>query len=159
MSSIHIAVFPVAGLGTRFLPATKAIAKEMLTVVDKPLIQYASEEAVAAGIDTLVFVVGRTKNAIIDQHFIYRKRHNRLISLICEHPELLGMGIDEGTSVIVYPNNIIEVMGEHQVIIYDASDTQDIGFDERGFTHGSNIKMHILDHGKKFNLITKQIFK
>ena len=68
MSSIRIAVFPVAGLGTRFLPATKAIAKEMLTVVDKPLIQYASEEAVAAGMDTLVFIVGRTKNAIIDHY-------------------------------------------------------------------------------------------
>jgi UTP--glucose-1-phosphate uridylyltransferase len=68
MSSIRIAVFPVAGLGTRFLPATKAIAKEMLTVVDKPLIQYATEEAVAAGMDTLVFIVGRTKNAIIDHY-------------------------------------------------------------------------------------------
>ena len=68
MSSIRIAVFPVAGLGTRFLPATKAIAKEMLTVVDKPLIQYASEEAVAAGMNTLVFIVGRTKNAIIDHY-------------------------------------------------------------------------------------------
>ena len=49
------AVFPVAGLGTRFLPATKASPKEMLPVVDKPLIQYAAEEAVAAGIDTLIF--------------------------------------------------------------------------------------------------------
>lgn len=68
MSPIRTAVFPVAGLGTRFLPATKAIAKEMLTVVDKPLIQYATEEAVAAGMDTLVFVVGRTKNAIIDHY-------------------------------------------------------------------------------------------
>jgi UTP--glucose-1-phosphate uridylyltransferase len=68
MSSIKTAVFPVAGLGTRFLPATKAIAKEMLTVVDKPLIQYASEEAVAAGMNNLVFVVGRTKNAIIDHY-------------------------------------------------------------------------------------------
>ncbi len=68
MNPIRTAVFPVAGLGTRFLPATKAIAKEMLTVVDKPLIQYATEEAVAAGMDTLVFVVGRTKNAIIDHY-------------------------------------------------------------------------------------------
>jgi UTP--glucose-1-phosphate uridylyltransferase len=68
MSSIKTAVFPVAGLGTRFLPATKAIAKEMLTVVDKPLIQYATEEAVAAGMKNLVFVVGRTKNAIIDHY-------------------------------------------------------------------------------------------
>lgn len=62
------AVFPVAGLGTRFLPATKASPKEMLPIVDKPLIQYAVEEAVAAGIDTMIFVTGRSKNAITD-HF------------------------------------------------------------------------------------------
>ena len=62
------AVFPVAGLGTRFLPATKATPKEMLPIVDKPLIQYATEEAVAAGIDTLIFVTGRSKRAIED-HF------------------------------------------------------------------------------------------
>lgn len=65
---IRKAVFPVAGLGTRFLPATKASPKEMLPVVDKPLIQYAVEEAIAAGVDTLIFVTGRTKNAIAD-HF------------------------------------------------------------------------------------------
>ncbi len=62
------AVFPVAGLGTRFLPATKASPKEMLPVVDKPLIQYAVEEAVSAGIDTMIFVTGRNKTAITD-HF------------------------------------------------------------------------------------------
>jgi len=65
---IDTVVFPVAGLGTRFLPATKAIPKEMLPVVDKPLIQYAVEEAVAAGARRMVFVTGRTKNAIAD-HF------------------------------------------------------------------------------------------
>jgi UTP--glucose-1-phosphate uridylyltransferase len=65
---IRKAVFPVAGLGTRFLPATKASPKEMLPIVDKPLIQYAVEEAVAAGVDTLIFIIGRTKNAIAD-HF------------------------------------------------------------------------------------------
>lgn len=66
--SIRMAVFPVAGMGTRFLPATKANPKEMLPVVDKPLIQYAAEEAVAAGIETLVFVTGRNKRSIPD-HF------------------------------------------------------------------------------------------
>ena len=65
---IRKAVFPVAGLGSRFLPATKAIAKEMLPVVDKPLIQYAVEEAVQAGITELIFVTGRTKRSIED-HF------------------------------------------------------------------------------------------
>jgi UTP--glucose-1-phosphate uridylyltransferase len=62
------AVFPVAGLGTRFLPATKAMPKEMLTVVDKPLIQYAVEEALEAGIDQIIFVTGRNKSALED-HF------------------------------------------------------------------------------------------
>ena len=65
---VRKAVFPVAGLGTRFLPATKALAKEMLPVIDKPLIQYAVEEAVAAGVEQLVFVTGHTKKAIED-HF------------------------------------------------------------------------------------------
>ena len=65
---IKKAVFPVAGFGTRFLPVTKAMPKELLPIVDKPLIQYAVEEAVAAGIDTLIFVTGRNKRAIED-HF------------------------------------------------------------------------------------------
>ena len=68
MNRIKNAVFPVAGLGTRFLPATKASPKEMLPIVDKPLIQYAAEEAIAAGIDNLIFVTGRYKRAIED-HF------------------------------------------------------------------------------------------
>lgn len=68
MKKITKAVFPVAGMGTRFLPATKASPKEMLPIVDKPLIQYAVEEAVAAGITELIFITGRTKRAIED-HF------------------------------------------------------------------------------------------
>jgi len=68
MKPIRKAVFPVAGLGTRFLPATKAMPKEMLPIVDKPLIQYAVEEAIAAGITDLIFITGRTKRAIED-HF------------------------------------------------------------------------------------------
>ena len=68
MTLIRKAVFPVAGLGSRFLPATKAQPKEMLPVVDKPLIQYAVEEAVAAGINEMIFITGRNKRAIED-HF------------------------------------------------------------------------------------------
>ncbi|TAL53158.1 UTP--glucose-1-phosphate uridylyltransferase GalU [Pandoraea sp.] len=68
MLKVTKAVFPVAGLGTRFLPATKASPKEMLPVVDKPLIQYAVEEAAAAGITEMIFVTGRNKRAIED-HF------------------------------------------------------------------------------------------
>jgi UTP--glucose-1-phosphate uridylyltransferase len=68
MKKVTKAVFPVAGLGTRFLPATKASPKEMMPIVDKPLIQYAVEEAVAAGITDMIFVTGRSKRAIED-HF------------------------------------------------------------------------------------------
>src|ERR1700745_521076 len=68
VTEIRKAVFPVAGLGTRFLPATKAQPKEMLPIVDKPLIQYAVEEAYAAGIRHMIFVTGRNKRAIED-HF------------------------------------------------------------------------------------------
>lgn len=106
------AVFPVAGLGTRFLPATKASPKEMLPVVDKPLIQYAVEEAVAAGMTQMVFVTGRTKRAIED-HFdrafeiemeLKARGKSAMLELICEvipnnvsciyvrQPEPLGLG-------------------------------------------------------------------
>ena len=68
MKKITKAVFPVAGMGSRFLPATKASPKEMMAVVDKPLIQYAVDEAVAAGITDMIFITGRNKRAIED-HF------------------------------------------------------------------------------------------
>ncbi|MGO4153976.1 UTP--glucose-1-phosphate uridylyltransferase GalU [Cupriavidus sp. YAF13] len=106
------AVFPVAGLGTRFLPATKASPKEMLPVVDKPLIQYAVEEAMAAGITEMIFVTGRSKRAIED-HFdkayeleaeLEAKNKQALLSLVrsikpshvecfyVRQPEALGLG-------------------------------------------------------------------
>lgn len=68
ITPVTIAVFPVAGLGTRFLPATKAVPKEMLTIVDRPIIQYAVEEAREAGIEQFVFVTGRNKG-VIEDHF------------------------------------------------------------------------------------------
>lgn len=110
--SIHTAVFPVAGLGTRFLPATKASPKEMMPIVDKPLIQYAVEEAYAAGIRNMVFVTGRNKRAIED-HFdtAYEleselERHNKqalleiarnvvpedMNCLFVRQPRMLGLG-------------------------------------------------------------------
>ena len=90
MKKITKAVFPVAGLGTRFLPATKASPKEMLPIVDKPLIQYAVEEAVAAGITDLIFITGRNKRSISD-HFdmayeleneLERKNKKDLLTLV-----------------------------------------------------------------------------
>lgn len=90
MKKVTKAVFPVAGLGTRFLPATKASPKEMLPIVDKPLIQYAVEEAVAAGITDMIFVTGRSKRAIED-HFdksvelemeLERKQKSEMLALV-----------------------------------------------------------------------------
>ena len=77
MTKLRKAVFPVAGFGTRFLPATKAMPKELLPVVDKPLIQYAVEESIAAGFDTLIFVTGRNK--AIEDHF----DNNQELSWLC----------------------------------------------------------------------------
>lgn len=112
MTKIRKAVFPVAGLGTRFLPATKASPKEMLPVVDKPLIQYAVEEAVAAGCDQLIFITSSSKRAIED-HFdktyeleaeLEAKGKDKLLQLIKDivpshvsciyvrQPEALGLG-------------------------------------------------------------------
>ena len=87
---IRKAVFPVAGLGTRFLPATKAMPKEMLTVVDKPLIQYAVEEARAAGIEEFIFVTGRGKS-VIEDHFDQSFELNRMLAERGKQAELEGI--------------------------------------------------------------------
>ena len=87
---IKKAIFPVGGLGTRFLPATKAMPKEMLPIVDKPLIQYAVEEAAAAGIEEFIFVTGRNKSAIEDhfdhsfelEHTLYAKGKDMAVQTI-----------------------------------------------------------------------------
>lgn len=86
MKKIRKAIFPVAGFGTRFLPATKAMPKELLPIVDKPLIQYAAEEAVAAGIDTLIFITGRNKRAIED-HFDANKELEAALILRGKHEQ------------------------------------------------------------------------
>lgn len=112
MSQIKKAVFPIAGLGTGFLPATKALAKEMLPVVDKPLIQYAVEEAYSAGIRQMIFVTGRTKRSVEDHFDIAYELENELelagklsllnlarsiapVDMICTYvrqPRALGLG-------------------------------------------------------------------
>jgi UTP--glucose-1-phosphate uridylyltransferase len=88
--SVRKALFPVAGLGTRFLPATKSSPKEMLPIVDKPLLQYAVEEAVAAGIDEIIFVTSRGKRAIED-HFDSGHELERMLQLHGKHHLLAGL--------------------------------------------------------------------
>ncbi len=98
---VRKAVLPVAGLGTRFLPATKAMPKEMLTVVDRPLIQYAVEECLAAGIDEFVFVTGRNKHALED-HFDIAYELEAMLESRKKHSELKqtrDAGIKPGNAV------------------------------------------------------------
>ncbi len=87
---VRTAVLPVAGMGTRFLPATKAVPKEMLTVVDKPVVQYAVEEAREAGIEQFVFVTGRGK-AIIEDHFDHAYELEALLAERGKHADLNGL--------------------------------------------------------------------
>ena len=100
---------------------------------------------------------GFVNSAIIDQHFIIRKRHNRLISLVLENPELLGIGIDESTSIVIKPDHTFEVIGERSVIVYDASESRNININSSGLLSASNIKMHILSSGNKFDLVNKNL--
>src|ERR1051325_1328835 len=93
-SQLRKAVFPVAGLGTRSLPATKASPKEMLPIVDKPLIQYAVEEAAAAGVTDMIFITGRNKRAIED-HF--DKAYELETELALRHKDALLESVREAT--------------------------------------------------------------
>jgi len=138
--TIRTAVFPVAGLGTRFLPATKANPKEMLPIVDKPLIQYAVEEAIAAGITELVFVTSSSKRSIED-HFdhnfelesvLAERGKAELLSLVRDilpkgvscvyirQPEALGLGhavlcaknvVGNHPFAIILPDDLIDDAG------------------------------------------------
>ncbi len=99
------------------------------------------------------------KTAFIDQHFIKRKRLNRSISVLLENPQLLGIGIDESTCIIVNPDDTFEVLGENQVIVLDATNSSNIGVDKNGNLGVQNIKMDILLSGDKFDLINKEVIK
>ncbi|MCB0742310.1 MAG: cyanophycinase [Ignavibacteriae bacterium] len=102
---------------------------------------------------------GFLKNVIIDQHFLKRKRHNRLISTIIEHPNLLGVAIDESTSIIVNPDDTFEVLGNNQVLVYDPTCSEDIRMNDKGLLGISNMKFHVLISGDKFDMKTKQVIK
>jgi cyanophycinase len=101
---------------------------------------------------------GFINTGIVDQHFLKRKRHNRLISLILEYPELPGYAIDESTAIIVYPDETFEVIGENQVLVYDATGAKEIKTDKNGNLGAVNIKMHLLLNGDRYNLRTKEVF-
>jgi cyanophycinase len=95
---------------------------------------------------------GFIENAIVDQHFVRRRRHNRLMSLILEHPNLVGIGIDESTAIWVSPDQTFEVLGKSVVLIYDATSSQ-IKRDNSGFgIQATDITLHILRSGSSYDL-------
>ena len=102
---------------------------------------------------------GFVKNAIVDQHFIKRKRHNRLITLMCEHPNLLGIAIDEATAIILNPDDTFEVFGENQVIVFDPTESENVRVDKNDNLGINNLKMHLLINGDKFDLKTKKVIE
>jgi cyanophycinase len=95
---------------------------------------------------------GFVTEAIIDQHFIVRKRHNRLITLILENPSLLGVGIDESTCIIVNPDRTFSVLGESVVIVYDARKAKNLAVTKNGYLAGEGLVMSVLKSGDTFNL-------
>lgn len=102
---------------------------------------------------------GFIKSAFIDQHFIKRKRLNRSISIVLENPNLLGIGIDESTCIVVYPDETFEVLGENQVMIFDATNCRDVKLDKNGNLGGENIIMHLLINGDRFDLKSKEVIE
>jgi cyanophycinase len=102
---------------------------------------------------------GFIKNAIIDQHFLKRKRHNRLITLMCEHPQLLGIAIDESTAIVVNPDDTFEVIGRNQVLVYDPTEAKNVRVDKNGNLGITGMKMHLLINGDKFDLKSKQVIE
>jgi len=101
--------------------------------------------------------LGFLEDAIIDQHFLKRKRHNRLISAVLEHPDLVGIGIDERTAIIVNPDHTCEVIGKNSVIIYDARNASNIRSGSNNTIGGTNLTMHVLLDGDQYNIRTGQV--
>jgi len=96
---------------------------------------------------------GFVKDAVIDQHFVTRRRHNRLIAVVLQHPSLVGIGIEESTAVLVRPDGKYEVLGEGQVIVYDARRAT-VARSPDGHLGGHDLKMHVLLPGDVYDLAT-----
>ena len=102
---------------------------------------------------------GFINSAIIDQHFIKRKRLNRLISVVLEHPEKLGIGIDESTAIVVNPDNTFQVIGKSLVLVFNATRASDISTNKDGLLSASGIQLDILKSGDIYNMDKKVVIK
>jgi cyanophycinase len=100
---------------------------------------------------------GFVEDAIVDQHFIRRKRFQRLLSLVLEHPAKLGIGIDEGTAVVMKPDRTFEVVGEATVLVIDASNVRNIGTNPKNDLAASGIMLHLLKSGDRFDRSSRTV--
>jgi len=151
---IKKAVFPVAGLGTRFLPATKATPKEMLALVDKPLIQYVVEEAIAAGMNEIIMITGRNKNAIEDhfdrsvelEHILEKKGNTELLEMV--------QRISEMCDFIYTRQKEPKGLGHAVLRVKDITDNEPFGVmlgDDIIHTEGSPVMTQLVDVFHKTN--------
>ena len=138
--------------------AGAAIMSEIMITGDEIKKPAAGQEFSTLKADNVITVpgLGFIKTAVLDQHFATRKRHNRLICLVAEHPKLLGIGIDESTAIVVNPEGTFDVVGEKDVVVYDPTSakvtitpTKSIGI--------TGMTMHVLLPGAKFDLKTKMV--
>jgi cyanophycinase len=100
--------------------------------------------------------LGFLGEVVVDQHFVRRKRHNRLISLVLEHPALLGLALDEATAVLVKPDRTFEVIGEGPVLVLDAAGGK-VARDPAGGLRGSGLSLHVLRSGSTFDLASRRV--
>jgi cyanophycinase len=102
---------------------------------------------------------GLVADAIMDQHFVARKRHNRLMSLVIERPELVGIGIDEATAVVVTPDGVLDVIGESCVIVYDATTAARTRVEPDGDLEAVGVTVHVLLAGSSYDLNARKVVR
>ncbi len=159
-------------LGTKLLDETKALYKRgglisgtsagaaiqsELMITGEELINQDEDRpynTIAPNNIEVVQGFGFLTEAVIDQHHIKRRRNNRVLSVVLEHPELLGVGIDESTAILVNPDRTFTVLGDATVIVYDARNASNIRLDKFNNFAMDNMKVHLLMNGDHFSLLS-----
>jgi cyanophycinase len=124
-----------------------------------PLSEDDTFEIIGAGNVITAEGFGLVTDAIIDQHFVVRKRHNRLISLVLENPSLVGVGIDEATAIVMPSPNELWVLGESIAVIYDASEATHIETNDELELSAQGVRMHLLKSGQGYDLVEKAVIE
>lgn len=125
---------------------------------DPMLTGYGAEDVIRAGNVVTSRGLGFLEGVIIDQHFVARQRQNRLLSVVLEHPEQLGVGVDEGTAIWVRPDRTLEVLGLGWVEIYDPGQAR-VNRDEEGRLSAKGVTFHVLTAGQRYHLATRTVLE